>query len=93
MSPGGRGIAWRFMRDNWDEVHRRYGEGGFGLMYLVEITSGFTTQDRLDEVQKFFEDNPTPAAERTVRQSLEKISLNIAWLDKNRDSLAKWLSP
>jgi puromycin-sensitive aminopeptidase len=93
MSPGGRGIAWRFMRDNWDEVHRRYGEGGFGLMYLVEITSGFTTQDRLDEVQKFFEDNPTTAAERTVRQSLEKISLNIAWLDKNRDSLAKWLSP
>ncbi len=91
MSGKGRDIAWQFMRDNWDEVHRRYGEGGFGLMYLVETTSGFTTPDRLEEVQKFFTDNPTPAAERTVRQSLEKIRLNIAWLDKNRNSLSKWL--
>jgi puromycin-sensitive aminopeptidase len=91
MSPAGRDIAWQFMRERWDEVHRRYGEGGFGLMYLVETTSGFTTQERLEEVEKFFSDNPTPAAERTVRQSLEKIRLNIAWLDKNRDSLAQWL--
>jgi len=92
MSGKGRDIAWQFMREHWDEVHRRYGEGGFGLMYLVETTSGFTTQDRLEEVQKFFTDNPTPAAERTVRQSLEKIRLNIAWLDKNRLDLAEWLN-
>ncbi len=92
MSEKGRDTAWRFIRDNWDEVHRRYGEGGFGLMYLVETTSGFTTQQRLEEVDEFFSENPTPAAERTVRQSLEKIRLNIAWLDKNRRGLSDWLN-
>ena len=87
----GRDLAWQFLRDNWQEVDRRYGEGGFGLMFIVEITSGFSSGDRLYEVEKFFTDNPTPAAERTVRQCLEKIRLNMAWLDKNRPGLSGWL--
>ena len=87
----GRELAWQFLRDNWQEVDRRYGEGGFGLMYIVEITSGFSSGDRLTEVEEFFTDNPTPAAERTVRQCLEKIRLNMAWLDKNRPGLSEWL--
>ncbi len=88
----GRDLAWRFMRDNWEEVDRRYGEGGFGLMYLVEITAGFTTRERLEEVEGFFADHPTPAAERTIRQCLEKIRLNIAWLERNRAGLAERLA-
>ncbi len=87
----GRELAWQFLRDNWQEVDRRYGEGGFGLMYIVEITSGFSSGDRLYEVEQFFTDNPTPAAERTVRQCLEKIRLNMAWLDRNRTGLSEWL--
>ena len=69
----GRDLAWQFLRDNWQEVDRRYGEGGFGLMYIVEITSGFSSEERRAEVEQFFTDNPTPAAERTVRQCLEKM--------------------
>ena len=89
----GRDLAWRFMRENWDEVDRRYGEGGFGLMYLVEITAGFTKAERLEEVERFFADHPTPAAERTIRQCTEKIRLNIAWLERNRAGLAARLAP
>ena len=84
----GRDLAWQFMRENWAEIDRRYGEGGFGLMYLVEVTAGFTTPDRLEEVNGFFVNHPTPAAERTIRQCIEKIRLNIAWLDRNRAGLA-----
>ena len=87
----GRDLAWQFLRDNWQEVDRRYGEGGFGLMYIVEITSGFSSGDRLAEVEQFFTDNPTPAAERTVRQCLEKIRLNMAWLEGNRQGLSERL--
>ena len=83
-------MAWDFLKDNWDEFHRRYSEGGFGLMRLVSITSGFTSQERWEDVERFFKDHPTPAAERSIRQSLERIKLNIAWLERNRDDLAKW---
>ena len=86
----GRDMAWEFLKDNWDEFHRRYSEGGFGLMRLVSITSGFTTAERREDVERFFADHPTPAAERSIRQSLERIRLNIAWLDRNRDDLARW---
>ncbi len=85
----GRDFAWEFMKDNWAELDRRYGEGGFGLMALVGTTSGFTTEERLEDVRSFFEAHPTPSAQRTIQQSLERIRLNIVWLDLNREALAK----
>ncbi len=84
----GKDLAWEFLKEQWDEFDRRYGGGGFGLMRLVAITNGFTTNERRDDVAAFFEAHPTPAAERTIRQALERIALNVAWLDRNRDELA-----
>ena len=83
----GRDLAWEFVKTNWEEFDRRYGEGGFALMRLVAFTENFSTQEMAEDVQRFFADNPAPAAERTVRQSLETIRLNIAWLEKNRVAL------
>ncbi len=86
----GRDRAWEFVKANWAEFDRRYGAGDFGLQHLVSLTGRFTTQQRLDDVSTFFETNPTPAAERTIRQSLERIKLNVAWLERNRDELGVW---
>ena len=91
-SPEGRGLAWDFLKENWDEYDRRYGEGGFALMRLVYITAGFSSRERLEDVEAFFKVHPTPAAERTLRQSLEAVRLNIAWLDRNREDLAIWFA-
>ena len=88
----GRDLAWDFLKASWNEFDRRYGEGGFGLMRLVSITSGFTTREKAEEVERFFSDHPAPAAERSVRQSLERIRLNVAWLDRNRDDLREWFA-
>ena len=87
----GRELAWEFLKTNWSELDRRYGEGGFGLMNLVSITGGFTTPEKHEDVESFFTEHPAPAAERTLRQSLEKIRINVAWLERNRDDLANWL--
>ena len=83
----GRDRAWEFVKANWDELDRRYGEGGFALMNLVSMVSRFTTQERLEDVERFFADHPTPAADRTIRQSLERVRLNIAWLEHNGGEL------
>ena len=91
-NPKGKDLAWDFLKANWSEFDRRYGEGGFGLMTLVSIAGRFTTQEKLEDVEKFFTDTPVPAADRTIRQALEAISLNVAWLEKNRGPLAEWLS-
>jgi puromycin-sensitive aminopeptidase len=88
----GRPMAWKFLQDNWDEIDRRYGSGGFGIMSLVGLTGGFTTLDRAAEVEAFFAEHPAPSAARTVQQSLERIRLSAAWLDKNRAPLAAWFA-
>ena len=87
----GREQAWQFLKDNWTEFDRRYGEGGFAIMRLVSIPSLFTTEDKRQEIEEFFASNPVPAAERTIRQGLERMAINIAWLDQNREDLARWL--
>ena len=86
----GRDLAWAFVKDNWAEFDRRYGEGGFGLMRLVALTSAFATTESYDDVDRFFRDHPVPSADRTVRQSLDRIRLNMAWLERNRTDLAAW---
>ncbi len=90
-NPHGRRLAWDFLKSNWPEFDRRYGTGGFGLMRLVAMCGSFTTQESLDDVETFFTENPAPAAERTIRQSVEKIKLSIKWLERNQDELAAWL--
>ena len=87
----GRELAWQFLKDNWDEFDRRYGEGGFALMRLVGISSLFTTEEKRQEVIEFFDAHPVPAADRTIRQGLERMEINIAWLDRNREELDRWL--
>ncbi|MCH7706607.1 MAG: hypothetical protein IIB33_06130, partial [Chloroflexi bacterium] len=69
---------------------RRYGEGGFAMMRLVSIPGGFTTPEARQEVEEFFNSHPTPAATRTIQQSLERIDLNVRWLERNREDMAAW---
>ncbi len=88
----GTRMAWDFVKDNWVEFDRRYGSGGFAIMRLVGLTGGLVTAEAREDVDRFFQDNPTPSASRTIQQSLERIDLNIRWLERNRDEIAQWLA-
>ena len=90
-NPKGKALAWEFLKDNWDVFNERYGHGGFMLMRLVGLPRGFTTQERLDDVRQFYTTHPVPAAERSVRQVIEGLELNVAWLDKNKEDVSQWL--
>ncbi len=90
-SSKGRSLAWDFVRENWTELDRRYGDGGFALMRLVSLVSGFSTAERLEEVESFFSNNPAPAAQRTIEQAKERIKLNLAWLNKYSGDMEAFL--
>ncbi len=87
----GRSLAWDFVRSNWGEIFRRYGDGGFALMRLVSLVSGFSSMERLKEVDDFFSTNPTPAAERTIEQAKERIQINSDWLKKYSSEIEYFL--
>ena len=88
----GAQMAWDFVKSNWGEFDRRYGSGGFAIMRLVGLTSNFVTAEASQGVERFFQENPTPAASRSIQQCLERIDLNIRWLERNRDDLGEWLA-
>ena len=88
----GRELAWDFVKENWEEFDRRYGRGGFAIMRLVSVTGAFTTQERARDVEEFFNTHTVPSAERTIQQSLERIRLNVRWLERNRQDIGEWLS-
>ncbi len=89
---GGVGLAWEYVKANWTEFDRRYGAGGFAMMRLVGITGSFTTMEARRDVEEFFRTHPAPAAARTIQQSLERIALNVRWLESNREGLAQWFA-
>jgi len=88
----GRSLAWDFVRNNWKEIDNRYGDGGFALNRLVSLVSGFSEEKRISEVEDFFEKNPTPAAERSIQQALERIRLNTAWKKKFSSEISSFLT-
>ncbi|MBM3943645.1 MAG: hypothetical protein FJ316_12185 [SAR202 cluster bacterium] len=90
-NPKGRELAWQFLKDQWPEFDRRYGKGGFGLMRLVGLCGNFADAAHLADVEQFFQEHPAHAAERTIRQNLERIRLNMKWLERNGSELAEWL--
>uniref|UniRef100_A0A8C6TYS3 Puromycin-sensitive aminopeptidase n=1 Tax=Neogobius melanostomus TaxID=47308 RepID=A0A8C6TYS3_9GOBI len=87
----GRKAAWKFVKDNWEELYNRY-QGGFLISRLVKLTvDGFAIDKMAAEVKSFFESHPAPSAERTVQQCCENILLNAAWLKRDADDIQQYL--
>jgi len=86
----GTSLAWDFIKANWDELYRRYALSGFPIRRLVQVTEAFTNPERAKDVASFFRGRQAPEVRRTVRQSLERIRVNTAWLDRNTRKLAAW---
>lgn len=88
----GRQMVWDFVKKNWDILNKRY-EGGFLLTRLISSTTeNFATIEAAEDVKAFFEEHKAPAGERAVKQSIENIHLNHAWLDREKDNIEKWLT-
>ncbi|TRY77959.1 hypothetical protein TCAL_11219 [Tigriopus californicus] len=74
----GRELAWTFFKDHFDLFYGRY-KGGSLMARLIKSTAdAFKTDEKAEEVTKFFESKGNPA-ERSVKQSIESIRLNAAW--------------
>jgi puromycin-sensitive aminopeptidase len=86
----GRDLAWSFVRENWEELYRRYAPSGFLIRRLVQVHEAFTSPQRAKAIEVFFRDHPAREVQRTVKQVLEKIRVNATWLARNKKDLARW---
>ena len=86
----GRDLAWEFVKSNHKLFYDRYKSGMLMTRLCQRTTQNFNTIDKAKEVEEFFNTHPNPA-ERTIRQSIESIRLNAAWLERDGSHIEKYL--
>ena len=59
---------------------------------LLQVSIYLVTEEKAVEVEEFFKKNPTPSAERIVRQNCEAIRLNAKWLERDSKAIQEWLN-
>ncbi|KAM9792467.1 puromycin-sensitive aminopeptidase-like [Neosynchiropus ocellatus] len=90
-SKQGRIAAWKFVKENWEEIYHRY-QGGLLIHRLIKLTvDRFADEKMAAEVQRFFTNYRVPSVERTVQQCCENILLNDAWLKRDANEIRHYL--
>ncbi|XP_077203790.1 leucyl-cystinyl aminopeptidase [Paroedura picta] len=86
-------VAWDFVKENWDQLIRKFHSGSFTIQNIVTSTTHqFSTEEHLREVKAFFESKSEETAQlRCVQEAIETIQLNIHWMNINLVNLEKLL--
>jgi aminopeptidase N len=89
QNPAGEQVAWDYVRQHWAEVEKV--GGPFASATVVDAAGTFCNAEMLDQVKSFFAGHPMPAAERTFKQSVERISNCVDLKQQQQPQLALWL--
>jgi aminopeptidase N/puromycin-sensitive aminopeptidase len=88
-NPDGQKLAWNFIREHWSELEKA--GGPFASAQVVGATSTFCDAGLRDQVTEFFNAHKVAAAERTYKQSIERINACVALKSQQEPQLASWL--
>jgi aminopeptidase N len=82
--------AWDFVRTHWSEIDKM--GGSFGAGVVVEAAGDFCSAKMENEMKEFFAAHPVPSAERTLKQSLERVGYCVDMKNRQGPDLAAWLA-
>jgi aminopeptidase N len=88
-NPAGQLLAWDFVRQHWPEIQKA--GGPFASAQVVAATSVFCDAGSRDQVTEFFSAHKVDAAERTYKQSIERINNCVDLKSQQESQLASWL--
>ena len=88
-NPAGQQLAWDFIRQHWADIEKA--GGPFASAQVVGATSVFCDAGLRDQVTEFFTAHKVEAAERTYRQSIERINNCVDLKSQQEPQLASWL--
>ena len=88
-NPAGEKLAWEFIQSHWDALQKS--GGPFASAQVVNATSSFCDAAMRDQVADFFAAHKVEAAERTYKQSIERINNCVDLKTQQQPKLASWL--
>lgn len=94
ISLEGREIAWRWLKDNWDLILNKYGDGLLITHFIRDIITPFCSNEKADEVTEFFAARATPGIATNLKQSIEQVRIKARWVQsiKQESSLEEVIS-
>lgn len=84
-NPYGKRIMWPWMKKNWKQLSKKFGFGNPMANKIVASISLVADSSMQKEIRQFFRENPVPGTERTLAQTLERIRIHTALLNKIRN--------
>jgi puromycin-sensitive aminopeptidase len=85
----GRGAAWHFVQDNWDEMNRLY--PATGVRRMCEGVTGLATLEWEAEVHRFFSSRKIDLGGKTLRQYLEQLRIAVALRQREGANLKRYV--
>ncbi|KAL0330675.1 UNVERIFIED_CONTAM: Aminopeptidase M1 [Sesamum angustifolium] len=85
VSRDARETAWNWLKVNWDQICKTYGAGFLITRFISAIVSPFSSYEKAEEVEQFFASRMKPYIARTLKQSIERVHINAAWVKSIRN--------
>jgi aminopeptidase N len=89
VNPAGQKLAWDFVRSHWSDIEKA--GGPFASAQVVTSAGSFCDAGLRDEVNDFFSAHKVAAAERSFRQSMERINNCLDLKSQQSSQLTSWL--
>jgi len=83
---------WSWVQENW-ELLRKKMPPSFTLLgsVVAMATSGFTSEQKYQQIDAFFKEKGTKGFDRNLAQSLDAIKAKIGWLERDGKDVEAWL--
>jgi len=91
LSVHGRERAWRFVRENWEVMERRFPSKS-GLRRMCEGITGLATRELEADVLEFFRSRNVTLGGKTLEQYLERLHVAVVFREREAANLAAHLS-
>ncbi|HEY6304930.1 MAG TPA: M1 family metallopeptidase [Candidatus Angelobacter sp.] len=88
-TPASQPVAWQWIKTHWPDVEKKITMSSGGDI-IGAMRSSCDTATR-DDVQQFFTQHKIPSAERTLRQTVERINACISYREQQQGNFAAWL--
>lgn len=90
VSPSGQHLAWQYFKNNFKKFVNRCQSGTLLTLIVGDVTQNFVSEDSIKDIVEFFDENPIAGTERTIQQSIEKIKLNVAWFNREKEAIEEF---
>ncbi|XP_047056599.1 aminopeptidase M1-C-like [Lolium rigidum] len=76
-----REAAWSWLKENWDHILKVVPEKDLLWCIVNNIVPLFTSNDKAEEISKFFTNCTDPALQSALKRNLKMVNINMRWIE------------